>query len=96
MTSFGKELVESATEALAIAVGTLAPAKVVAPNSTNVAAVRKRLGLSQQKFADCFGLNVSILRDWEQGRRYPDQAARTLLAVIDHAPDAVRRALEAA
>jgi putative transcriptional regulator len=37
-----------------------------------------------------------MVRDWEQGRRNPDRAARTLLLVIDRNPKAVERALSAA
>jgi putative transcriptional regulator len=59
----------------------------------DIAAMRKRLGLTQQEFATSFGLNVGILRDWEQKRRNPDRAARTLLAVIEKEPAAVKRAL---
>jgi putative transcriptional regulator len=96
MTPFGKELIESAHEALAIAKGEKPPARVFAPIPVEVAAIRKRLGLSQQAFANRFGLNVGILRDWEQKRRNPDQAARTLLRVIEREPETVARAIEAA
>ena len=51
MTTVGKELIESADEALAIAQGRLQPAKVIAPEVINVAAIHKRLHLSQDKFA---------------------------------------------
>jgi putative transcriptional regulator len=96
MSTFGKDLIESAREALAIARGEKQPARVFMPPSVEVAAIRKRLGLSQQAFASRFGLNVGILRDWEQKRRNPDQAARTLLRVIEHEPETVARAVKAA
>jgi putative transcriptional regulator len=48
----------------------------------NVKAIREKLHLSQKQFADTFGLSLSVVRDWEQGRFVPDQAARTLLKVI--------------
>lgn len=59
----------------------------------NVKAIRERLRLSQRQFAEMFGLSLSVVRDWEQGRFIPDQAARTLLKVIDRNPEAVRQAL---
>jgi putative transcriptional regulator len=96
MSTFGKDLIKSANEALAIARGEAEPARSVVVRDVDIAAMRKRLGLTQQEFASRFGLNVGILRDWEQKRRNPDKAARTLLAVIDREPDAVRRALEMA
>ncbi|MGQ0663923.1 MAG: helix-turn-helix domain-containing protein [Pseudomonadota bacterium] len=63
------------------------------PKKIDVAAVRKRLGLSQRRFARSFGLDVSAIHAWEQGRRRPDRAARVLLHVIAREPEAVRRAL---
>ena len=59
----------------------------------NVKAIRERLRLSQKQFADIFGLSLSVVRDWEQRRFIPDQAARTLLKVIDRNPEAVKQAL---
>lgn len=59
----------------------------------DVASIRKASGLSRQKFADRFGLDVRALQDWEQGRRRPDRAARAYLTVIARDPEAVQRAL---
>jgi len=53
------------------------------------------LRMSQPEFALLFGFNLGTLRQWEQGRRYPDGAARVLLTVISHSPDTVKEALEA-
>jgi len=58
-------------------------------------AIRKATGLSQSAFAWRFGFDVSAVRDWEQGRRTPDRAARVLLAIIKYEPKAVERALAA-
>ena len=58
--------------------------------------VRWTIGLSQQEFADVFGIPIGTLRDWEQGRATPDQAARAYLKVIARDPEVVRRALERA
>ena len=63
------------------------------PAADRILALRKRLKLSRQKFADRFGLDARALQDWEQGRRVPDRAARVLLTVIDRDPEAVVRAL---
>jgi putative transcriptional regulator len=93
MSDFGRRLIESAEEALAIAEGRAEPARVIVPEGIDVAAIRKRLRLSQSAFADRFGLSVATVRDWEQKRRHPDRIAANLLRVIDHAPEAVERAL---
>ncbi len=58
--------------------------------------IRRILDLSQEEFARAFGIPIGTLRDWEQGRVEPDQAARSYLKVIAHDPDAVRKALEVA
>ena len=60
----------------------------------NVAALRTKLGLTQAEFASRFGLPIGTIRDWEQGVHIPDRAARVLLAVIAHSPEAVTKALE--
>lgn len=52
----------------------------------NVAAIREKVGLSQSRFATLLGVSVRTLQDWEQGRRAPTGAARTLLLVADRNP----------
>jgi putative transcriptional regulator len=51
--------------------------------------MREKLGLSRPAFAARFGLAVSAVRDWEQGLRKPDPAARVLLMVIARHPELV-------
>lgn len=63
------------------------------PAAGRIVALRKRMKLSRQRFADRFGLDARAIQDWEQGRRVPDRAARVLLTVIDRDPEAVIRAL---
>ncbi len=93
--TFGKELIQSANEALAIAEGSAEPAAVFVPESIDVAAIRKRLKLSQAEFAKRYGLSAGTIKDWEQNRRQPDRAATLLLKVIEQAPDMVARAIRA-
>jgi putative transcriptional regulator len=56
--------------------------------------VRRALHLSQEEFAAQFHIPVGTLRDWEQGRKEPDAAAKAYLRVIALAPDVVRKALK--
>ena len=93
MSTFGRDLIQSAREALAIAKGEAEPPRAFVPPPVDVAAIRKRLGLSQDRFARRYGFSPSAVRDWEQRRRTPEPAARTLLIVIDREPQAVDRAL---
>jgi putative transcriptional regulator len=62
----------------------------------DVKKLRHSLQMSQPEFADKFGFNLRTLQQWEQGRCCPDKAARALLSIISHSPDAVREALAVA
>ena len=91
----GKRIIEGMKEALAISRGDL-PAgtyKVYIPENIDVKAIRENMGLSQASFANRFGLSVFSLRNWEQGKRQPDPAARAYLKVIEKAPDIVIKVL---
>ena len=55
-------------------------------NIPNVAGIREKTGLSQARFAALLGVSVRTLQDWEQGRRAPSGAARTLLLVANRSP----------
>lgn len=63
------------------------------PDDIDVKAIRARLDLSQDAFARRFGFSPAAVRDWEQHRRQPEQAARVLLMVIAHNPEAVDQAI---
>jgi putative transcriptional regulator len=58
-------------------------------NVPDVASIRTKTGLSQARFAVLLGVSVRTLQDWEQGRRAPSGAARTLLMVADRNPHAL-------
>jgi putative transcriptional regulator len=55
-------------------------------NAPSVASVREKTGLSQSKFAELLGVSVRTLQEWEQGRRAPSGAARTLLVIAAKNP----------
>ena len=63
--------------------------------SPRVRIVRMALGMTQEEFARAYGIPVATLRDWEQGRREPDQASKTLLKLIERMPREVRAVLAA-
>ena len=52
-----------------------------------VAEARAKTGLSQQDFARLLGVSPRTLQDWEQGRRQPTGAAKTLLRVAISHPE---------
>jgi putative transcriptional regulator len=68
--------------------------KMVRP--LDVAAIRKKTHLSQEKFADAFHISLHTLRNWEQERRVPHGPAYALLVAIDRDPKAMMRLLKAA
>jgi putative transcriptional regulator len=51
---------------------------------------RMRSGLSQQRFADVLGVSRRTLEAWEQGRRKPTGAARSLLTIATRRPDVLK------
>jgi putative transcriptional regulator len=58
-------------------------------NVPSVAAIRERTRLSQAQFANLLGVSVRTLQEWEQGRRAPSGAARTLLLIAAKNPRAL-------
>ncbi len=58
-------------------------------NVPPVADIRKKTGLSQSRFAALLGVSVRTLQDWEQDRRAPSGAARTLLLIAHKNPKAL-------
>ena len=98
----GRRLVESMTEAVAIAEGrlpaarrhrrTLRDAAVTPPpryGSARVRRLRERLGLSQPLFARALNVSVATVRSWEQGVRVPDGPSRRLLELVECHPRTV-------
>jgi putative transcriptional regulator len=55
----------------------------------SVTSIREKTGLSQARFAELLGVSVRTLQEWEQGRRAPSGAARTLLWIAAKNPGAL-------
>ena len=54
-----------------------------------ISSIREKTGLSQERFAGLLGVSIRTLRDWEQDRRAPSGAARTLLLIAERNPKAL-------
>ena len=69
-----------------------------APNvkGSSVSIIRRAFRLTQEEFSERFRIPLGTLRDWEQGRKEPDAAARAYLVVIARNPTAVAEALNPA
>jgi putative transcriptional regulator len=55
-----------------------------------VALARYRVKMSQSEFARLLGVSVRTLQEWEQGRREPSGAARSLIRVAQERPEVLR------
>ena len=86
MTEFEKDLLESIRQAKR---GEGRVTKVAVTAATEA---RMKLGVSQSAFAKLLGVSVRTLQEWEQGRREPSGAARTLLRIALRSPEAILQA----
>ncbi|MGD0734335.1 MAG: hypothetical protein ABR976_04270 [Terracidiphilus sp.] len=84
MSKNGESIIRGLEQALAFANGTADESQYVVhiPPEIDVRAIRSRLGLTLQEFADRFGFNIETLRHWEQGRLVPVGPERAFLTVI--------------
>lgn len=81
------DLLESVKQGAAIFQGKRKPSRKFHLDDPKVKLIRKKLALSQSQFARLIGVQVSTLRNWEQGRRKPDGPARVLLGVAALHPE---------
>jgi putative transcriptional regulator len=65
-------------------------ARITKIEISKAAQARAQVGLSQQDFAHLLGVSARTLQDWEQGRRKPNGAAKTLLQVAVLHPEVLR------
>lgn len=84
-----EELLESVKQGGAIMRGEMKPSRTFKFPESEVRKIREQYGLSQDKFATLMGISVATLRNWEQGRRKPEGAARVLLRVASKHPEAL-------
>ena len=63
------------------------PARETRVELSSIARTRARAGLSEDEFATLMGVSVRTLQQWEQGRREPMGAAKTLLRVVERHPE---------
>lgn len=93
MGTFFDELLESVQQMDEVVKGERAPSREFHVDATQVKVIRKATGLTQVQFAQCIGIEVATLRNWEQGRREPTGPAKALLTAIKNDPKHVLQAL---
>jgi len=93
MSKFGDDLIESLTEAVAHGRGEKTGIRVQTVEMPDVRAIRRKLRMSQEKFAVTYRIPLSTLKNWEQGRRHPDAPAAAYLQAISRRPHEIGEAL---
>jgi putative transcriptional regulator len=94
VSKFSKDLVQGLKEACEFTEGKREGARVHVIDVPDVRAIRRRLHMSQQKFADAYRIPLATLKNWEQGRRAPDAPAAAYLQAIAHSPLLIREAVQ--
>ena len=90
------ELLSSIQEGAEILQGRKPPSRAFEVNAEDIKAIRERLGLSQRQFAALMGVSIDTLQNWEQNRRKPRGAARTLLLIAARYPEAILEIMRSA
>ena len=93
MTKFGEALIESLGDALSQARGEASGVRAHTVALPDVRAIRRKLHMSQQVFAETYRIPLPTLKNWEQGRRHPDAPAAAYLLAIARLPAEVGAAL---
>jgi putative transcriptional regulator len=91
MSKAYEEISAGLGDAIKHATGQKSKVVVHEPETIDVKAIRRKTGMSQQRFCAAFGISLGTLRHWEQGLRSPRGPARVLLKIVDNDPQAVIR-----
>ena len=83
--NIGKEILQGIEDIKAGRIGRRFTAK-----SFSIVRAREKSELSQTQFARLLGVSVRTLQDWEQGRREPSAAAKTLIKIAELHPEILR------
>lgn len=89
------ELMSSVQEMDTIVKGQTKASRTFEYPEPEVKVIRERMGFSQGKFAMILGVSKRTVENWEQGRRQPTGAARSLLRIVEADPQHALRALNA-
>jgi len=65
--------------------------RVYTPEQLLAISARQSINLSQREFAQLLNVSIDSVQDWEQGRRSPRGAAKTLLRVAKSHPEVLEK-----
>lgn len=88
--NIGEELLQAVRDIKAGKVGRVSTVEV-----SPLASARQRIGLSQSEFARMIGVSLRTLQEWEQGRRKPSGAAKSLITIAIKDPETLQKLLAA-
>ena len=88
-----EKLYESMLQMNEIIDGERKPSREFVVDAIHVKDIRKKTGLTQEKFSRLIDVSLGTLRNWEQGRREPTGPAKALLRAISNDPKHVLAAL---
>ncbi len=88
--NIAEELLQAVRDIKAGRVGRVSTVEV-----SPLASARLKLGFSQSEFAKMLGVSLRTLQEWEQGRRKPSGAAKSLITIAIKKPEVIKELLAA-
>jgi len=88
--NIGAELLQAVRDIKSGRVGRISTMEV-----SPLASARLRIALSQSEFAKMLGVSLRTLQEWEQGRRTPSGAAKSLITIAIKKPEVIKQLLAA-
>ncbi|WP_298438906.1 helix-turn-helix domain-containing protein [Geobacter sp.] len=88
--NIGEELLQAVKDIKAGRVGRVSTVEV-----SPIASARMRIGMTQSEFAKMLGVSLRTLQEWEQGRRKPSGAAKSLITIAIKKPEVLKELLAA-
>ena len=88
--NIGEELLQAVRDIKSGRIG-----RVYTVDASPLATARLKIGLSQSEFARMLGVSLRTLQEWEQGRRKPSGAAKSLITIAIKKPEVIKELLAA-
>ena len=88
--NIGEELLQAVRDIKSGRIGRISTVEV-----SPLASARLKIGLSQSEFAKMLGVSLRTLQEWEQGRRNPSGAAKSLITIAIKKPEVLKELLAA-